>query len=91
MQSYHHGDLRAALLERAAQRLRSGTVADLSLRALARDLGVSHAAPNRHFSDRQAFLAALAEAARRAGDDGGAAGLGGDGEGRGRHTGECSR
>jgi AcrR family transcriptional regulator len=56
-QPYHHGDLRAALLDRAVQRLRTGTVADLSLRALARDLGVSHAAPNRHFPDRQAFLA----------------------------------
>jgi AcrR family transcriptional regulator len=61
-QPYHHGDLRAALLERAAEQLRTGTVADLSLRALARDLGVSHAAPNRHFADRQAFLAALADA-----------------------------
>ena len=61
-QPYHHGDLRAALLDRAAQRLRTGSVADLSLRALARDLGVSHAAPNRHFPDRQAFLAALAGA-----------------------------
>ncbi len=59
-QPYHHGDLRAALLERAALRLRTGAVADLSLRALARDLGVSHAAPNRHFPDRQAFLTALA-------------------------------
>ncbi|MGY1653226.1 TetR/AcrR family transcriptional regulator [Geodermatophilus sp. SYSU D01119] len=59
-QPYHHGDLRAALLERAAQQLRVGAVADLSLRALARDLGVSHAAPSRHFPDRQSFLRALA-------------------------------
>ncbi len=81
-QPYHHGDLRAALLERAAQRLRTGTVTDLSLRALARDLGVSHAAPNRHFPDRQAFLAALAgagwerlDAALSAADPGPGAGL----------------
>ncbi|SNS40712.1 transcriptional regulator, TetR family [Geodermatophilus saharensis] len=81
-QPYHHGDLRAALLDRAAQQLRTGTVADLSLRALARDLGVSHAAPNRHFPDRQAFLAALARAgwerldsALAAADPGAGAGL----------------
>jgi AcrR family transcriptional regulator len=59
---YHHGDLRAALLERAAEQLRTGSPADLSLRRLARDLGVSHAAPSRHFPDRQAFLTALAAA-----------------------------
>jgi AcrR family transcriptional regulator len=64
-QPYHHGDLRAALLERAAERLRTGSAADLSLRALARDLGVSHAAPNRHFPDRQSFLGALADAGWR--------------------------
>ncbi|MGY1715907.1 TetR/AcrR family transcriptional regulator [Geodermatophilus nigrescens] len=81
-QPYHHGDLRAALLERAAERLRLGTVADLSLRALARDLGVSHAAPSRHFPDRQAFLSALArsgwerlDAALAAADPGADAGL----------------
>src|SRR4028118_2269056 len=45
--------LRGALLDRAAEHLRTGTVADLSLRALARDLGVSHAAPQRHFPDRR--------------------------------------
>ncbi|WNV74034.1 TetR/AcrR family transcriptional regulator [Geodermatophilus sp. DSM 44513] len=61
-QPYHHGDLRAALLERAVEQLRTGSPADLSLRRLARDLGVSHAAPSRHFPDRQAFLAALAAA-----------------------------
>lgn len=61
-QPYHHGDLRAALLDRAAEHLRTGTVADLSLRALARDLGVSHAAPQRHFPDRRSLLDALAGA-----------------------------
>ncbi len=59
-QPYHHGDLRAALLDRAAEHLRTGSVADLSLRALARDLGVSHAAPQRHFPDRRSLLDALA-------------------------------
>ncbi|MGW2398100.1 TetR/AcrR family transcriptional regulator [Kitasatospora sp. NPDC001664] len=57
---YHHGDLRAALLERAEQVLREKGPAALSLRELARDLGVSHAAPSRHFKDKQALLDALA-------------------------------
>lgn len=58
--SYHHGNLRAALLERAEAVLVDSGAEGLSLRALARDLGVSHAAPARHFRDRQALLAALA-------------------------------
>jgi AcrR family transcriptional regulator len=58
--SYHHGDLRAALLEQAELTLREKGSAALSLRELARDLGVSHAAPSRHFKDRRALLDALA-------------------------------
>ncbi|MBF6327254.1 TetR/AcrR family transcriptional regulator [Nocardia transvalensis] len=57
---YHHGDLRAAVLERAEATLRESGVDGLSLRQLARDLGVSHAAPSRHFRDKQALLDALA-------------------------------
>lgn len=57
---YHHGNLRAALLERAEAVLAESGADGLSLRALARDLGVSHAAPARHFRDRQALLDALA-------------------------------
>ncbi|SCE35225.1 transcriptional regulator, TetR family [Streptomyces sp. SolWspMP-5a-2] len=57
---YHHGDLRAALLARAEETLRERGPAALSLRELARDLGVSHAAPSRHFKDKQALLDALA-------------------------------
>ncbi|MCW7946391.1 TetR family transcriptional regulator [Streptomyces hygroscopicus] len=57
---YHHGDLRAALLARAQETLREKGPAALSLRELARDLGVSHAAPSRHFKDKQALLDALA-------------------------------
>lgn len=57
---YHHGDLRAALLTRAEQTLKEKGPGDLSLRELARDLGVSHAAPSRHFKDKQALLDALA-------------------------------
>lgn len=59
-QTYHHGNLRTALLEAAAQTLRDGGVDQLSLRELARQVGVSHAAPRRHFPDRQALLDALA-------------------------------
>jgi AcrR family transcriptional regulator len=59
--SYHHGDLRAALLTRAEETLREKGPAALSLRELARDLGVSHAAPSRHFKDKQALLDALAQ------------------------------
>jgi AcrR family transcriptional regulator len=57
---YHHGDLRAALLERAEQTLRDKGVEALSLRELARDLCVSHSAPSRHFRDKRALLDALA-------------------------------
>jgi AcrR family transcriptional regulator len=59
---YHHGNLRAALLEQAERTVRERGVQDLSLRELAREVGVSHAAPRRHFPDRQALLDALADA-----------------------------
>lgn len=58
--SYHHGNLRKELLDRAARVIADQGIEALSLRALARDLGVSHAAPSRHFKDRTALLAALA-------------------------------
>jgi AcrR family transcriptional regulator len=59
---YHHGNLRPALLAQAERTLREHGVEQLSLRELARQVGVSHGAPRRHFSDRQALLDALAEA-----------------------------
>jgi AcrR family transcriptional regulator len=59
---YHHGSLRAALLAQAERTVRERGVGDLSLRELAREVGVSHGAPRRHFPDRQALLDALAEA-----------------------------
>jgi len=58
---YHHGNLRTALLEAAERTLREGGSQALSLRELAREVGVSHGAPRRHFPDRQALLDALAE------------------------------
>ncbi|MEU7061060.1 TetR/AcrR family transcriptional regulator [Streptomyces sp. NPDC046197] len=57
---YHHGDLRATLLKSAEHTLRTRGAAALSLRELAREAGVSHAAPGRHFKDKQALLDALA-------------------------------
>ena len=78
---YHHGNLRSALLAAAERTLRDRGVENLSLRELAREIGVSHGAPRRHFPDRQALLDALAEtgferlgaelraAADRAGDE----------------------
>ncbi|BCJ51374.1 TetR family transcriptional regulator [Actinoplanes sp. NBRC 14428] len=62
MPSYHHGNLRAALLAAAERGLREHGADQLSLRELAREAGVSHAAPRRHFADRQALLDALGEA-----------------------------
>jgi AcrR family transcriptional regulator len=59
---YHHGDLRRALLAQAELTVRERGVEHLSLRELARQIGVSHGAPRRHFPDRQALLDALAEA-----------------------------
>jgi AcrR family transcriptional regulator len=60
MSTYHHGDLRAALLRGAGKVLEKQGVAALSLRDAARRAGVSHNAPYRHFADRDALLAALA-------------------------------
>jgi len=57
---FHHGNLRAVLLEQAEVMLREGGVDALSLRELARQAGVSHGAPRSHFIDRQALLDALA-------------------------------
>jgi AcrR family transcriptional regulator len=59
---YHHGNLRTALLSAAERTVRERGSQALSLRELARELGVSHGAPRRHFPDRQALLDALAEA-----------------------------
>ena len=62
---YHHGDLRRALLEAAAAEIIRSGVAELSLRALARAAGVSHAAPAHHFGDKRGLLTALAAEGHR--------------------------
>jgi AcrR family transcriptional regulator len=57
---YHHGDLRAALLDAAEAELREHGVEGFTLRACARRAGVSHAAPAHHFGDAKGLLTALA-------------------------------
>src|SRR3954469_5833254 len=57
---YHHGDLRAALVEAASQAVDAGGPEAVSLRDLAKALGVSTAAPYRHFADRRALLSEVA-------------------------------
>ncbi len=57
---YHHGDLRRALLDAALQEIDERGPAELSLRELARRVGVSHAAPRHHFEDKRGLLTALA-------------------------------
>src|SRR3546814_4345 len=65
--SYHHGNLREALIEGALTLLEEHGTVDLSLRMLARQVGVSQTAPYHHFEDKNALLAALAaEGFRRA-------------------------
>ncbi len=59
--TYHHGDLRNALLDSARRILEEESLADLSLRAVARRAGVSHAAPYRHFPNHEALLVELAK------------------------------
>jgi AcrR family transcriptional regulator len=57
---YHHGDLRRALLDSALDAIGEQGPAAVSLRDVARRVGVSHAAPTHHFSDKTGLLTALA-------------------------------
>ena len=59
--SYQHGDLREALVQAGLKLLAESGVEGLSLRAAAQLAGVSHAAPYRHFRDKRALVAAIAE------------------------------
>lgn len=58
---YHHGDLRRALIEAALDLVQELGPAGITLREAARRAGVTHAAPYRHFADKEALLAAVAE------------------------------
>ena len=57
---YHHGDVPTALMAAALLRIKQDGVEKLSLRALARDIGVSQTAPYRHFKDKRCLLVELA-------------------------------
>lgn len=79
--TYHHGNLRAALIQAARELLADGRDSDPSLREVARKAGVSHAAPYRHFANfedlreevaaevMRDLAAAIRTSARKAGDD----------------------
>lgn len=57
--SYHHGDLKNALIEAGADILSTEGMSGLSLRKVAQRAGVSHTAPYAHFADKQALIAAI--------------------------------
>jgi AcrR family transcriptional regulator len=59
--TYHHGNLREALVEAALVAVREQGPDGLAVRELARRVGVSHNAAYRHFADRDALVAAVAE------------------------------
>ena len=59
--AYQHGNLAEALVQAGLKLLSEGGVEKLSLRAAAQLAGVSHAAPYRHFRDKEALVAAIAE------------------------------
>jgi AcrR family transcriptional regulator len=60
--TYHHGDLRAALLAEATAMIAGGGAASVTMRAIGRRLGVSRGAPYRHFANKTALLVAVAAA-----------------------------
>jgi AcrR family transcriptional regulator len=57
--TYHHGDLKNALIKAGVDILAKDGVVGLSLRKVASKAGVSHAAPYSHFADKQALIAAI--------------------------------
>jgi AcrR family transcriptional regulator len=57
---YHHGDLRRALIDAAVEAIAESGPSALSLRAVAKGAGVSHAAPAHHFGDKSGLLTAVA-------------------------------
>ena len=65
LNTYHHGDLRDALVQAALQEAERGGPEAVSISALAKKLGVSQPAPYKHFADREALLAAAAAEAFR--------------------------
>jgi len=60
--AYHHGNLKEALIAASLDILSKNGIEGLSLRNVARQIGVSHTAPYNHFPDKQALLAAISTA-----------------------------
>jgi AcrR family transcriptional regulator len=65
LNTYHHGDLRDALVQAALQEVELGGPEAVNISALAKKLGVSQPAPYRHFADREAVLTAVTTEAFR--------------------------
>jgi len=59
MDTYHHGDCKNALIQAGIEILTKEGIRGLSLRKVAKQAGVSHAAPYAHFKDKQALVAAI--------------------------------
>ena len=57
---YHHGNLKLALLDAAIAQIKEVGIEKLSLRGIARTVGVSQTAPYRHFKDKNQLLADVA-------------------------------
>ena len=57
--TYHHGNLKNALIQAGVEILTKEGLGSLSLRKVAKQAGVSHAAPYAHFKDKQALIAAI--------------------------------
>ena len=57
--TYHHGDLKNALIQAGVEILAKEGIGKLSLRKVALKAGVSHTAPYAHFSDKQSLIAAI--------------------------------
>ena len=57
--AYHHGDLRAVLVQTAREIVESKGPSEVTLRGVAEAAGVSRAAPYHHFADKQTLLAAI--------------------------------
>ena len=60
-ETYHHGDLRQNILDEALSWIEKESIFSLSLRGIARRIGVSHNAPYRHFPDKESLLVAIAK------------------------------
>lgn len=62
---YHHGNLREALLEAAAEEIATAGLAAMSVRKVAARVGVTHPAASHHFGDKTGLLTALAATGHR--------------------------